>query len=911
MSALPSSDDEQLAISIVAKLGELEKQMAKANGITARAYREMTLSSRKATRQMEDDAIRSTVRINQALASVGTKVGAFGKTMMSALGTVGGGFAGGLLGGVVAGSLSGVVSNLGAISKGIAEVGDKAKMAGLSNKAFQELGFVASQNRIEVDALTDGMKELQLRADEWIKTGSGGGAESFQRLGFSATELASRLKDPSALLVEIIRRVQTLDKAAQIRIFDELFGGQGGEKFVQLISQGADGVQATIDRSNELGAVLSDDVIAKADEIDRKFSAISATVATGLKSEIIEVVGYFSELLDKLNELDQQSNANIQRRLVQVYAGRESLKEHIAADEAKSAANPDNVVLLDQLEGERARLEELTAEALRLRDILDERAGWKSGENVADTAADGKEKVDRLGTALGGTVSGATAGSTAMRTYADAVRALKEEIPDLAKELTNLDAKAKIETVYASALRMASTPAELLAASNLHDAALEALAGKDTKAAASKGMLDLIGKTEGTDKGRGYNETLGYGRFTGGDVSLSTMTLDQVMALQGRMLANPANTSNSSAVGRYQITRETLRDLMGRLGLKGSDTFDPSMQDRLAQELIRQSGGDVGKLRGRWTSLQGVDDQTISQAYGQSSLSLGNMDPGLKSQADAYQNILRSGQEYIQQQGQQAALVGQNAAEAVRLRHEQELLNEAERDGVALTPERLAALQRLAAEMANADQATQELARSQQQLDEFNDELRDIGKGALKGFISDLMQGKSAADALSNALSNISDKLLDMALDSLFDGLGKDGGGGLFSWLASANGNAFTAAGVVPFASGGVVDKPTFFKFASGAGVMGEAGPEAIMPLKRDASGRLGVAAHGAGGGVGQTVYSPHITNVVQSTGNHMADEQLARRMNQEARTQLENHLLDVVRREGRPGGMLSKGKFV
>ena len=57
----------------------------------------------------------------------------------------------------------------------------------------------------------------------------------------------------------------------------------------------------------------------------------------------------------------------------------------------------------------------------------------------------------------------------------------------------------------------------------------------------------------------------------------------------------------------------------------------------------------------------------------------------------------------------------------------------------------------------------------------------------------------------------------------------------------SANGNAFDGSGIIPFARGGVVANPTLFRFAKGTGLMGEAGPEAIMPLARDGSGRLGV----------------------------------------------------------------------
>jgi lambda family phage tail tape measure protein len=69
--------------------------------------------------------------------------------------------------------------------------------------------------------------------------------------------------------------------------------------------------------------------------------------------------------------------------------------------------------------------------------------------------------------------------------------------------------------------------------------------------------------------------------------------------------------------------------------------------------------------------------------------------------------------------------------------------------------------------------------------------------------------------------------------------------------LANANGNAFSGGNVVPFASGGVVNSPTLFPMQSGIGLMGEAGPEAIMPLSRGSDGKLGVKASGGEGGSG------------------------------------------------------------
>ena len=86
-------------------------------------------------------------------------------------------------------------------------------------------------------------------------------------------------------------------------------------------------------------------------------------------------------------------------------------------------------------------------------------------------------------------------------------------------------------------------------------------------------------------------------------------------------------------------------------------------------------------------------------------------------------------------------------------------------------------------------------------------------------------------------------------------------GGGDASLLASAKGTAWDN-GVQKFAKGGLVTSPTMFKFASGTGLMGEAGPEAIMPLKRDGSGNLGVTTGAS---------HPKVDVVVNNYGNQQA----------------------------------------
>ena len=70
---------------------------------------------------------------------------------------------------------------------------------------------------------------------------------------------------------------------------------------------------------------------------------------------------------------------------------------------------------------------------------------------------------------------------------------------------------------------------------------------------------------------------------------------------------------------------------------------------------------------------------------------------------------------------------------------------------------------------------------------------------------------------------------------------------GLFGASPFADGAAFAQGRVMPFARGGVVTGPTAFPMRGGTGLMGEAGPEAILPLERGADGALGVRSGGGG----------------------------------------------------------------
>lgn len=286
--------------------------------------------------------------------------------------------------GGIAGLVTGFVGNavvqqVRDVARGVAEVGDAAKRAGLDLAAFQELKFVAEQNRIGVDQLVDGIKELNLRADEFITTGGGSAAEAFQRLGYNAERLREKLKDPSALFSEIIGKLQLLDRAAQIRVLDEIFGGSAGEQFVQLIEQGEQGLRDTIAAAHDLGVVLDEDMVRKADELDRKFSEIATTVDQGLKRVIVEAADLLSNFIDQFNEIENRATGTLETRLESL--GREIVdldRKALEADRDARAMPMNAGLYRGQAALIRQQIAERRAEEANILAILDQRGGGRS-----------------------------------------------------------------------------------------------------------------------------------------------------------------------------------------------------------------------------------------------------------------------------------------------------------------------------------------------------------------------------------------------------------------------------------------------------------------------------------------------------------------------------------------------------
>lgn len=148
-----------------------------------------------------------------------------------------------------------------------------------------------------------------------------------------------------------------------------------------------------------------------------------------------------------------------------------------------------------------------------------------------------------------------------------------------------------------------------------------------------------------------------------------------------------------------------------------------------------------------------------------------------------------------------------------------------------------------------------ELARMQETMvftgREVNTLSRGIGGGLRRAFDGLIFDGLKLSDALRMVAQSMINGVYTTAMRPVQNALGGLVAQGVNSAMSSImpfkDGGAFSQGRVMPFAKGGVVSSPTSFPMRGGRGLMGEAGPEAIMPLARGADGRLGVQAAGGG----------------------------------------------------------------
>lgn len=147
---------------------------------------------------------------------------------------------------------------------------------------------------------------------------------------------------------------------------------------------------------------------------------------------------------------------------------------------------------------------------------------------------------------------------------------------------------------------------------------------------------------------------------------------------------------------------------------------------------------------------------------------------------------------------------------------------------------------------------------------------RGFSRGLRQAIDGLVLQGKGLGDIVAGLGQAMGRTAYAAAVNPVADHMGGLMAGAVNGATAAlipfAHGGSFSQGRVMPFAKGGIVSTPTTFAMRGGTGLMGEAGPEAIMPLARGPDGRLGV--RGGGGrpvNVAVNITTPDATGIQRS----------------------------------------------
>lgn len=874
-------DTQRLVVSLEARMTKYERDMARARNATNDNFKRMEGRARQSAQNMEKT-------LGKASASIGEKLQGMFAPLMS--------------GGAIVAGVGGAAIALKEIAGSIAEVDREARKAGVSSKVWQQWTYVAAATGMSIDGVTDALKELNIRGDEFAKTGKGSAEEAFQRLGYTATDVAQKLKDPSRFIDEIIGKLQQMDAAAQTRILDEVFGGTGAEQMAKALGLSV----AEIQKMRSEAATFSDEQIEAAKKIDAEFSTMWRNATVRMKAFAIDSVDVLSQLRDAINPGKDEYD-----RLVERYnSPEERLKRlqkqraDILADIEREKANTGNVL-------QQAELRNLEMALAAVDEQIHEVTG--GSDEFKQTLKELSAASNSLSGAFGGNV-------TAAANFKNALADLKKLVPELKAELDTLATTDGVDAAYQNAVRNARTMGEVMQATDLANRAKSiARFGKHDN------MLDLIAAVE---SGGDYNATLDNGRWTGGAQNLVGMTLNQVRALQKQMLADPANRAlygegkGSSALGRYQITGRTLEGLIKELGLSGDRLFDEATQDELARALLRRRGNDPAGLRNEWEGLRRVDDGTIRNAYNGTLTAAQPLAPTdserertelLKQQEAARKSLNQSVQEGLDlarfEQSFSGMSVQQQRLELAVYQAEQE----AKRAGITLSD---AELQKIREKIA----LTQQLDGENLKVASSAEGLRNAQEYFAESFTSSLSGLLTGTQDLNGAVKSLISSLIDATLQAALLGKGPLAGlggvgTGIFGALFGFSEGGYTGDGG-KYQAAGVVHRGEYVLSKEATRRAGVANLDALhSSLKGYAAGgyvggapsirKPGLKAANGNAPVQQITISAPIT-VNGSAGTPEQNDDLAKKMAREFEQSTRGMVADEIRRQTRPGNFMN-----
>lgn len=765
---------------------------------------------------------------------------------------------------------------------------DLSEKSGIAVEALSGLRFAGEVVGTQFEDLATGTSKLAKN----MAAAAGGSKEAqaaFAAIGVSVKNTDGTLRSTEQVLLDVADRFAGYKDGAGKAALAQAIFGKSGETLIPILNQGRRGIEQLTQEAEQLGAVFSGDAAKQAAKLNDDLTRLKLTAeaaAVAFASELVPALQKaVSSLLEGRKAYGSFTAALIDQGLrVNPF---KSLAENI------ESANDG----LRELEQTRKRVDAGTGllqsdseRTIRLKTLDDEIARLKARRAVLQ----------------------ATQRDEALANVGDAGDALSRRLGASASGPSKKDAPVINRDTNAGAERDRQLRIELQGRLQLIDDSLRAQADafqfgeRALQQAYDAGNVSLA---------EFYDERQ---RLTDAALQQQLAAIDARVAAE-RQFAAATPEKNSRAEAENRIN-DLLRQRIGVQSKAAQETVLASAEESRA---IRQLQGQLVDLNAQVLELGGNDKAAAlarleQQLVGVSAiLRQAGQDDGI---AERLRELGRASIELTAIRREEAQITERAALAEEALIIEAEKAGrgraDVERDVIGLRTQSLDQLRELARrarELADANPGNadfelqaQRLQNSvlvaEQNINPALGRIQERSKAIADSFgdaVGQFLRSGDAGDALKNLgsqLENILTQILIIeplveSLRSAFASLGKSGGaggsgaggilGGLFSaFLGSAKGNAFVPQGAVQaFAKGSafanqIISEPTLFKFARGSrlGLMGEAGPEAVLPLKRAAGGGLGVQLAGGGG---QTInYSP--TFVLEQPASRDTQQQVA-----------------------------------
>lgn len=380
-----------------------------------------------------------------------------------------------------------------------------------------------------------------------------------------------------------------------------------------------------------------------------------------------------------------------------------------------------------------------------------------------------------------GTDSAAAKATANIKSFADAIRSLKGEVPELAKELQNLDAKARIEAVYQKSLSMAQGQREIALANEMRGKALASVNLKSATDDPASYLSTVLASGKGASHITGMQADF--------QKRLATMIASMPKDLQGSVTINSGFRSVErqqelwlQALRKYGSPEAARRWVAppGRSNHNKGLAADLGYSSDDARQWIHQNAGNYGLSFPLKNENWHVEDSSARSK--DTAAEIDRLTQAATRQSEAYAQITAGAKEYTDSQRTEQQALGMTEQAAAALRYEQAMLNEAQRAGIALSPQQRSEIAQLAQGMAQAEMATDRLREKQDGLAEAGNFFGQQMTDALAGLLSGTMTAEQALQSMLQTLIRIGLQAVLMGegpLAGLFGGSGGSSSGGM------------------------------------------------------------------------------------------------------------------------------------